>query len=267
VLPLRNIEEAVVAHVPVDVPLSVTMSATRGVEGTIALSERLAGHGYCVTPHLAARMFSAEAQLLDTVDRLAHNGIEDIFVVGGDAAEPAGPYRDALAVLEELAASGRSFRSIGVGGYPEGHAFIGEDELNRALDAKSRHATYVVTQMCFRHSTTADWARSVKRSGIELPVRIGLPGVVTRQKLARIAGSIGLGQSARFLAKQNNLLWRFLLPGGYRPDRLADAFAPVLTGTDHLLAGFHFFTFNEVARTEAWRQAWLARLDEATRPV
>jgi methylenetetrahydrofolate reductase (NADPH) len=172
----------------------------------------------------------------------------------------AAAFTDALALLEQLATSGQSFRSIGIGGYPEGHAHISDEQVARALENKARHATHIVTQLCFSGSATAAWAHQVKRQGVDLPIRIGLPGAVTRQKLARISAGIGLGQSARFLVKQNSLLCRFFLPGGYRPDRLINALAP---STDPTLAGFHFFTFNEVARTEAWRQAWLTRLQQA----
>jgi len=263
VLPLRNAEEAIVDSVPLDVPVSVTMTASKGVDATIDLTERLSARGYTVTPHLAARMFRDKAHLADTAARLTDQAIHGIFVIGGDSPEAAGPFTDALALLEQLATSGHSFRSIGVGGYPEGHAHISHDQVDRALENKARHATHFVTQMCFRGFTTAAWARHVKRKGVDLPIRIGLPGAVTRQKLARISANIGLGQSARFLVKQNSLLWRFFLPGGYRPDRLINALAPTLGSTDHTLAGFHFFTFNEVARTEAWRQAWLTRLHQA----
>ena len=206
VLPLRNAEQAIVASVPLDVPLSVTMTASKGVDGTIDLTERLSAHGYSVTPHLAARMFRNKAHLADTVARLTDQAIHSIFVIAGDSTEPAGPFTDSLALLEQLATSGHPFRSIGVGGYPEGHAHISDDQVDRALENKARHATHIVTQMCFRGSTTATWARQVKRKGVDLPIRIGLPGAVTRQKLARISANIGLGQSARFLVKQNSML-------------------------------------------------------------
>jgi methylenetetrahydrofolate reductase (NADPH) len=263
VLPLRNAEQTIVASVPLDVSLSVTMTASKGVDATIDLTERLSAHGYSVTPHLAARMFRDTAHLVDTVTRLTDHAIQSIFVIAGDSTEPAGPFADSLALLEQLATWGHPFRSIGVGGYPEGHAHISDDQVDRALEKKTRHATHIVTQMCFRGSTTAMWARQVKRRGVDLPIRIGLPGAVTRQKLARVSASIGLGQSARFLVKQNSMLWRFFLPGGYRPDRLINALAPTLGSTDHTLAGFHFFTFNEVSHTEAWRQALLTRLHQA----
>ena len=114
--------------------------------------------------------------------------------------------------------------------------------------------------MCFRSDVTTVWARGLQNRGITLPVYAGLPGAVTRQKLVRISASLGLGPSARYLLKQNNMLLRFFLPGGYRPDRLVTGLESGLTGTHAAVAGLHFFTFNELARTEAWRQEWLARL-------
>ena len=114
--------------------------------------------------------------------------------------------------------------------------------------------------MCFRSDTTVRWARGLRERGIGLPVCAGLPGAVTRQKLVRISASLGLGPSARYLLKQNSMLLRFFLPGGYQPDRLITGLGAGLTGPDHAVAGLHLFTFNELARTEAWRNAWLNRL-------
>ncbi len=56
VLPLRSAEESVVMHVPLDVPLTVTSTEAKGLTPTLELTERLAGHGYRVAPHLAARL-------------------------------------------------------------------------------------------------------------------------------------------------------------------------------------------------------------------
>jgi methylenetetrahydrofolate reductase (NADPH) len=263
VLPLRGTEAAVVEHVPRTVPLSVTVTEAKGLTPTLELAERLSGHGFTVTPHLAARLVHDASHLADVVARLRAADVNGVFVVGGDAAEPAGAFPDALGLLEALETVGHHFRHVGIGGYPEGHGHISAELIERALERKAPHATHVITQLCFHPASTTAWARQVKRRGVDLPIRIGLPGAVTRQKLIRISAGLGLGRSARFLAKQHSMFWRFFLPHGYRPDRLVEGLAPTLGRPEHNLQGFHFFTFNEVARTEAWRQEWLARLSDA----
>jgi methylenetetrahydrofolate reductase (NADPH) len=263
VLPLRGAEESVVEHVPRTVPLTVTVTEAKGLAPTLELAERLSGHGFAVTPHLAARLVRDRAHLADIVARLRTAGVTSVFVIGGDAAEPAGTFPDALSLLEELEVSGPHFQHVGIGGYPEGHGHIRAELIERALERKAPHATHIITQLCFHPSTTTAWARQVKLRGVDLPIRIGVPGAVTRHKLMRISAGLGLGQSARFLVKQQSMFWRFFLPHGYRPDRLIERLAPTLGQPEHNLQGFHLFTFNEVARTEAWRQEWLARLSDA----
>ena len=263
VLPLRTAEEAVVEHVPRNVPLTITTTEAKGLTPTIELAERLSGHGFSATPHLAARLVRDESHLTDVVARLRAAGVNGVFVIGGDAAEPAGTFPDAFSLLEKLEAIGHHFRHVGIGGYPEGHGHISAELIERALERKAPHASHIITQLCFHPSTTTAWARQVKRRGVDLPIRIGLPGAVTRQKLVRISAGLGLGQSARFLMKQHSMFWRFFLPNGYRPDRLVDRLASALGRPENNLQGFHLFTFNEVARTEAWRQEWLARLSDA----
>jgi methylenetetrahydrofolate reductase (NADPH) len=260
VLPMKGTEEAVVADVPPDVPLTISTSHAKGPEPTVDLAVRLAGHGYSVTPHLAARQIRDGAELADLVARLHEANVDGAFVIGGDSPEPAGRFKDALALLEALDHVGNPFQRIGIAGYPEGHARIEQGLLEKAFERKAPFATHAITQICFDAEATAGWARHVKQHGIRLPIRVGLPGVVSRQKLVRISAGLGLGQSARFLLKQQSLFWRFFLPGGYHPGRLAGQLAPHLHRPDAHLDGFHFFTFNELASTEAWRRSMLARI-------
>lgn len=260
VLPLRGTEEKVLADVPREVPLTVTVTAARGLGPTLDLAERLAGHGYPVAPHLAARLVRDRAHLTDLVARLRAGGVDRAFVIGGDAPDPAGPYPDALSLLRELAELGHPFGSIGVAGHPEGHGHVPAEVMDRAMVDKAPYADHVVTQICFDAATTTAWATGLRSRGVGLPVRVGIPGAVDRQKLVRIAAGLGLGPSARFLGKQRNLLWRFFLPGGYRPDRLVERLAAQLGSPAHGIDGFHVFTFNELAGTEAWRRRWLEAL-------
>ncbi|RTL67736.1 MAG: 5,10-methylenetetrahydrofolate reductase [Pseudonocardiaceae bacterium] len=252
VLPFPSAHDKVLAHVPVEVPLTVTTTEAKGLEPTLDLAVRLRAAGYRVAPHLAARLVRDKEHLTDIAARLGEAGVDRLFVIGGDAVEPVGVFPDALSLLEALGDTGYSFGSVGIGGYPEGHGRIPDAALAQALRDKVPYATHVVTQLCFNAATTTRWAA---RAG--LPVHVGVPGAVSRQKFIRVSAGLGLGQSARFLAKQQSMFWRFFLPGGYRPDRLLDCLAPAFTGP---LAGIHVFTFNDLEATEAWRQQLLARL-------
>lgn len=254
IIPLAGVAERVVSHVPAEVTLAVTAPAARGLEPTLALTERLAGHGRRVVPHLAARLVRDDAHLAAVLRRLAAAGTDEVFVVAGDSPEPDGRFPDAASLLEAMAAQGHRFQSIGVAGYPEGHPFLPDDVVARSLAGKRRRATYLVSNLCFDAGAIADW---VERA--PLPVHVGLPGPVDMPRLIRIAARIGIGESARFLDRHGG--WaRLLRPGVYRPDRLLAALAARLAGADAAVAGLHVFTFNDLARTERWRQGWLDRL-------
>ncbi|MDI2031845.1 methylenetetrahydrofolate reductase [Saccharopolyspora sp. TS4A08] len=260
VLPFRSTEEKVLAHVPCDVPLTVTTTEARGLEPTLDLAVRLSKNGYTAAPHLAARLVRDRAELDDIAARLLESGVRRLFVVGGDAAEPAGEFPDAESLLLALAEAGHDFGHLGIAGYPEGHGTIPDAVISEALRRKADHAHEIVTQLCFTPSTTVDWATRLHADGIPTPVRVGIPGSVNRQKLIRVSAGLGLGQSARFLAKQSAMFWRFFLPSGYRPDKLVNALSDQILQPANAITGFHIFTFNDVEGTERWRQKQLARL-------
>ncbi len=260
VMPLRSTADTVLAHVPTTIPLTVTTTQARGIEATLALTERLTRAGYRVAPHLAARQFLDAGQVADVVARLREADVRSVFVIGGDSPTPAGAFSDAFSLLQAMQAIGHPFEEVGIGGYPEGHATIPLETMDLALKQKAPLATRILTQICFDAITTAAWAASVAASGVRLPIHVGMPGPVNRQKLIRISVGIGLGQSARFLQKQQGLLWRFLLPGGYRPTRLLRQLATATARTTTNIRGLHIFTFNEIAGTEAWRRHLLASL-------
>src|SRR6478735_9115623 len=126
VLPTPTAEEKILANVPRDRTLNVTASPARGLESTLALTERLSVAGYRCVPHLAARMISGRTELAEIVARLRAVGVTSVFVPGGDA-DPAGDYHDALGVLRDLELLGAPFAHIGITGYPESHPVIHDD--------------------------------------------------------------------------------------------------------------------------------------------
>ena len=79
-------------------------------------------------------------------------------------------------------------------------------------------------------------------------------------RLLKMAAVAGASESARFITRHPSWILRFWVPGGYRPDRLLDRAAAVLTSPDAGVAGLHLFTFNQLQPTEQWRRAALERL-------
>src|SRR3990170_6794441 len=99
VLPLPGVDEEVAEHLPPQATVTITASARRGMTATMALAERLATRGLTVVPHLSARSIGDEAQLKEILDEVVRLGIHEVFVVGGDADEPAGTFTGSLDLL------------------------------------------------------------------------------------------------------------------------------------------------------------------------
>jgi methylenetetrahydrofolate reductase (NADPH) len=253
VIPLAGIEELVLEHVPRDVTLTVAVSPVKGLDVTLEHAERFAAHGYRVVPHVAARLVRDRSHLAELVQRIDAMGARDVFVVAGDAEQPAGEFAGAAALLEALDEAGHSFAEIGITGYPDSHPLIADDVTVAAMTEKSRFATYITSQICFDPAVTNQWIAAVRARGTTLPIFLGIPGVVGRAKLLSISTRIGIGESLRFLRKHGDFVSRFLRPGGFSPDRLLQGLGPALAAPGRNIAGFHIFTFNDLADTESWR--------------
>ena len=261
VIPLKDTEEQVLEHIPKEAKLTVTASPQKGMEDTLRLAEQLTSQGYHVAPHLSARLIEDNAHLDEILQRLHEAGIRDAFVVGGDAEEPTGEFSGASELLEAMSKIGHELEEIGITGYPESHPILSDQTTREAMYEKRPYATYIVSQICFDPDTTSGWIRRVRERGVELPIYIGMPGAVSKRKLMQISSSIGLGGSADFLKKYGNWVARLLLPGGYNPDDLVQELAPHLGDTNSKVYGFHIYTFNEIEKTEAWRQEMLDRIE------
>ena len=259
VLPTATAEDKLLAHVPRDRHITVTASPSKGLDATLELAERLAGHGYTAVPHLAARMITGRSELAEICDRLTGKGITHVFVPGGDA-EAAGDYPDALALLEDLTVLGNPFEHVGIAGYPESHPTITDDLTIQSMWDKRRHATHVVSNLTFDPDVIKVWVRRMRQRGITMPLLLGMPGPVERTKLLAMATKIGVGESTRFLAKHKGTFARLAAPGGFTGERFLEKCAPALGEPGALVEGLHVFTFNQIEQTETWRRDLLDQL-------
>jgi methylenetetrahydrofolate reductase (NADPH) len=252
VLPLgRGEEEA--AQLPEQVRLTVTCSPRHGPDRSVAVGARLSALGHSVTVHLAARMVRDLAHLDALLAEMARSGVEDVFLIGGDATPPHGPYASAGDLLPVICDHPQRPREIGIAGYPEGHPLIDSDTLADALERKSALAGYITTQLCFEPEAVLAWVRQTRERGVWLPVFVGLPGVVDRRRLLEISIRIGVGPSLAFLRKQRGLR-RLLGRSSETADRIHDVLSPSLADRELNIAGFHFYTFNQLLDTWRWER-------------
>jgi methylenetetrahydrofolate reductase (NADPH) len=261
IIPMKGVEEQV-AYLPSNAIVTVTSSPTKGTEATLELTARLQTRDLAaIVPHLAARSIRDAGHLKDLLHQVSDLGITEVFAVAGDAPTPAGDFEGTASLLHAMADIGHNLQ-VGITGYPESHAFIPDDTTIQAMFDKEPHASYIVSQVCYDPAAITRWVARVRERGTQLPIYLGLPGVVDFARLLRISKRVGIGDSMRFLRKQWSTVAR--LVGGYQPDELVDALAPLIADPAKNVPGLHMFTFNEVRRTEEWRQNLLARYARST---
>jgi methylenetetrahydrofolate reductase (NADPH) len=261
-IPLKNVQEGAAA-LPPGATVSITASPAKGIEATVELTIDLEGRGFHAIPHLSARMVRDRGHLAELLARLGEAGIDRAFVVGGDADEP-GDFLDGLSLLRAMAELGGGPREIGVPCYPQGHSDIPDGPLLQALRDKAPFASYMTTQLCFDASAIAGFIGARRAEGIELPVKLGIPGVAEAARLMAISARIGVRDTKRFLMKNSRFVGQLLSSGGiYRPTRLLQGLAPVIADPTAKVIDLHVYTFNQVPSTESWREEFLAALGAA----
>jgi methylenetetrahydrofolate reductase (NADPH) len=260
VLPLDGAADSVAAHVPAAVKITVTASPSRGLEATLQTAERLVARGYAAVPHLSARLVRDRAHLDEIMHRLRAAGVREVFVIAGDAKQPAGDFAGAAELLSAMGELRDRLDEVGISGYPESHHFISDETTIEAMFEKEPMATYIVSQICFDADVIATWIKRVRDRGTFLPIWIGVPGAVDNRKLLRTSLRIGLGESVRFLRSQHGLLRRFLRPRPYTPTTLLLELIPSFADRSARVGGIHVYTFNELERTERWRLRLIEQL-------
>ena len=260
IIPVPGIEDKL-DSLPSDMYLAVTCSPTKGVDETLELSEKLIERGFKVTPHIASKCVSGEKHLEAIIKKLDELGIESIFVPGGDRPEPMGDFNNALDLLKALKKLGHNLNKIGMAAHPEGHPDVSDEILMEALEEKKDLADFIVTQMCFDAEILNDWMNQIHKKGVELPVWVGLPGVIERGRLLKTSLRIGVGDSLRFLRKKSQVATELMKSSIYNPDDLVRDITEQIDINDSKLAGYHIYCFNQIETTEIWRTERISALN------
>lgn len=228
-----------------------TVTRTEIIEGAAAL--RKAGLEPVV--HVAARRLPDTRHLQELLAGLRGEAdVRRLLVIGGDV-DAAGPYPDALAVIQKGHLREAGIEEVGIGAYPEGHPQIPPDRLETALDEKIASATaqglrvHIVSQFSFSPERVLAWLKQLRGCGIVTPVKVGMAGPTSVPALLRYAKRCGVSASLRGLVSgsASGLIGQVI--GNVGPGRIIGTLAAA-DGLGDIAP--HYFSFGGVVETATY---------------
>jgi methylenetetrahydrofolate reductase (NADPH) len=249
--------------IPAGTKINVTFLGNEDLDMRVAASKAVRDMGFIPVPHISARRLSSQDQLEEFLGRLQEVGATDsVFAVGGDPAEPEGPYPDSLSVIQTGLLQKYGVTEVSIAGYPEGHPDIPTDVLWRHLEDKSSalkeqglDAT-ILTQFAFDTDPVIAWVKGVRERGIESTIRIGTPGPAGIKRLINFARRFGVGANAMIVKKYGFSLTNLMGTAG--PDTFVTDLSALLA--DDPAAGevkLHFYTFGGLKATADWAHQYV----------
>lgn len=230
----------------------------------VEVAAQLRSAGMFPVPHVGARHLESSGQLERLAARLAGDaGVDRILLIGGDRAQPAGPYDSSLAVMQTDLFQKTGITRMAIAGFPEGNPNLPDPALEESLQAKVDFATNtglelsMVTQFCFTARPIVTWLERIRARGIGNPVRVGLAGPASVATLLRYALRCGIGNSLHVLTEHPSLA-RLLSERGPEPiirGIAAQAGAGENGSWPLGISGLHFFVFGGFAKTMDWINA------------
>ncbi|MCB1378470.1 MAG: methylenetetrahydrofolate reductase [Alphaproteobacteria bacterium] len=232
------------------------------VSGQLEAAKQLRAAGLVAIPHIPARFVRDIEDLKNRIGALCQQaGVTEMLVLGGGAPQPIGDFDAAIQLLETGVFESNGVTRIGVAGHPEGNPDIskvhGEAALLKALRDKqawlhSRNIPgFIATQFLFEAGPVAEWARSLRADGIDLPIHVGIPGPATIKTLVKYAAMCGVGNSARFIRKQAMNVTKLLSVN--TPDDFLQDLAVLHDSRPELgIAGPHLYPFGGFDRLFDW---------------
>lgn len=213
--------------------------------------------GFLPVPIIAARRLQSERMLSEYLVLLRAEGASgSVLIVGGDPAQPLGPYPDAGSVIASGLLEDHGVRQVGVAGHPAGHPVVADDVLWPALADKAAALERrglvgsVVTQFGFDAAAVLTWLAEARTRGVSIPVRVGVPGPASVRRLVWYASQCGVTVSAS-AAREYGLSGTDVTSTA-TPDRFIRALASAYDTRLHGEVRLHFNTFGGVAVTAKW---------------
>jgi methylenetetrahydrofolate reductase (NADPH) len=243
--------------IPAGTRINVTFLENEDLQMRVDAAEAVRRLGFTPVPHISARRITSQEHLEEFLAALrVIDATENVFAVGGDPAVPMGPYEDSLALIESGVLQQYGARTISIGGYPDGHPDIAADVLWSHLEKKAAALSRleipgtVITQVEFDAHRVLSWVAEVRDHGVELPIRVGVPGPASVKLLLGFASRLGISTSTT-IAKKYGLSVTNLL-GKAGPEHFIRDLQAGLDPAKHGVVKLHFYTFGGFKTTAEW---------------
>ena len=231
------------------------------IEGTpidemVATAKKINDQGFCPMPHFPARIIKDKKVLNDWISRYKNEAnVSNALLIAGGANKPYGEYDSSIQLIESELFDKANFSNLHIAGHPEGsldidpdgstknvdHALSWKNEYSKRTDAKMA----ITTQFSFDADAVISWANSVKASGVDIPIHIGIAGPAKLQTLLRYSLECGVGASIKIIQKRAKDLTKLLLP--YKPTNIISQLAEYKDkNPDFNIEKVHFFPLGGV---------------------
>ena len=182
------------------------------IEDMVKTSRELKENGFIPMPHFPARIIKDKQNLYDRISKYKNEaGVENALLIAGGANKPYGEFDSSIQLIESELFDKAGFKNLHIAGHPEGSKEIDPDgttvNVDQALSWKNEFSKRtdasmaITTQFCFDSNSVIEWANGIQKSGIDIPVHIGIAGPAKLQTLLRYSIECGVGASIKILQK------------------------------------------------------------------
>ena len=232
------------------------------IEEMVETAKRISGEGFDVMPHFPARIIKDQNTLEDWINRYQNEaGIEQALLLAGGVTNPHGDYTSSMQLVETELFEKYNFKHLHFAGHPEGNKDIDPDSSNKNIDQalswkqKFQERTDInlalTTQFCFEASPVIEWADSLIKNGIDIPVHIGVAGPAKLQTLIKFSIACGVGPSLRVLQKRAKDVKKLLLP--FEPNDFLETLAEHKKANPSFnITNVHFFPLGGINVNASW---------------
>ena len=254
--------ESFVEVLPKNTRVYIAHIQNEEIGAMVATAKRLNDEGFKVMPHIPARIIKNKAMLHDWIAMYQNEaGVDEALLLAGGSMRPAGSLDSSIQLIESGLFDKAGFKRLHIAGHPEGSKDIDPDggmkNVSEALSWKQEFSKRtdasmaITTQFCFDADIVKKWADTIKDSGIDIPIHIGIAGPAKLQTLLKYSIECGVGASMKILTKRAKDITKLLLP--YEPSQVLKDLAEYKAKDPKFnIEKVHFFPFGGIKQTSDW---------------